>query len=451
MTRLHRREFLGRSIGISTAAALGTVSTSVLPASVLGANERINLALIGCGGRGRIVALGLIECGARFTWVCDLKEDRRESVGAELGEAQKAQPKRSADTQAVFAAADVDGVVVATPDHWHAALAVAACQAGKDVYVEKPHAHSLWESRQVAAAAQKYGRVVQVGTQNRSAPYNHKAREYVQSGKLGAIHLVKVYNLKPGNPFRLGEAGSPPAGFDWDRWLGPAPNRPFHQRLVHGGWHHFWDFSNGDMADDGIHQMDLALMLMGDPGFPKSVSCTGGQLAHPDSDSEVPDVQLACFDFSSFLMTFELTQYPRYMQKTTTTIRRNDEFPYWTQNATRVELYGSDRMMTVGRHGGGWIVQTSGGKVVEKEFGRPADQVHEQNFLDCIRSRNQPHADTQTLHRSASLIYLGSIAHRIGNRSLRFDGQVERFEKSPAADRLLRPAYRPRYGIPDVV
>jgi hypothetical protein len=108
-------------------------------------------------------------------------------------------------------------------------------------------------------------------------------------------------------------------------------------------------------------------------------------------------------------------------------------------------------MMTVGRHGGGWIVQTSGGKVVEKQFGRPADQVHEQNFLDCIRSRKQPHADAQTLHRSASLIYLGSIAHRIGNRSLRFDGQVERFEKSPAADRLLRPAYRPRYGIPDVV
>ncbi len=451
MTRLDRREFLNRSIGISSAAALGTLATSVLPAAVMGANERINLALIGCGGRGRVVARGLIECGARFTTVCDLIEARRESVGRELGEAQDAQPRRVADVQDVFDATDVDAVVVATPDHWHAALAVAACQAGKDVYVEKPHAHSLWESRQVAAAAQKYGRVVQIGTQNRSAPYNHKARAYVQSGRLGDIHLVKVYNLKSGGAFRLGEAGTPPAAFDWDRWLGPAPQRPYHQRLVHGGWHHFWDFSNGDMADDGIHQMDLALMLMGDPGFPQAVSCTGGRLAHPDSDSEVPDVQLACFDFASFLMTFELTQYPRYMQKTTTTIRRNDEFPYWTQNATRIELYGSDLMMTVGRHGGGWIVQTSGGKVVEKEFGRPADQVHEQNFLDCIRSRKQPHADAQTLHRSASLIYLGSIAHRVGNQSLRFDDQAERFENNPAADRLLRPAYRPRYGIPDQV
>jgi len=451
MTRINRREFLHHSIRTSSATALGTLAFSVLPSSVMGANERINLALIGCGGRGRIVARGLIECGARFTYVCDLIEGRRESVGRELGDAQGTTPQRVADTREVFAAADVDAVVVATPDHWHAALTVAACQAGKDVYVEKPHAHSLWESRQVAAAMRKYNRIVQIGTQNRSGPYNQKARDYVRSGKLGDVHLVKVYNLKPGSAFHLGAAGQQPEGFDWDRWLGPAPYRDYHQRIVGHGWHQFWDFSNGDMADDGIHQMDLALMLMGDPGFPRGVSCTGGRLAHPDSDSEVPDVQVACFDFDSFLMTFELTQYPRYMQKTTTTIRRNDDFPYWTQNATRIELYGSDLMMTVGRHGGGWIVQTSGGKVVEKQFGRPADQPHEQNFLDCIKSRQQPHADAHTLHRSASLIYLGCIAHRVGNQSLRFDDSTERIRDNREADQLLKPHYRGEYGIPEQV
>jgi predicted dehydrogenase len=230
MTRLHRREFLHRSIGISTAAALGTAGTSVLPVFGAGGQRTHQPGPDRLRRTGAHRGARLIECGARFTHVCDLKEERRESVGGNWARHKGPSPNGCADTQAVFAAADVDGVVVATPDHWHAALTVAACQAGKDVYVEKPHAHSLWESRQVAAAAQKY-RVVQIGTQNRSGPVQpSKAREYVQSGKLGDIHLVKVYNLKPGGPFRLGEAGSPPAGFDWDRWLGPAPNRPFHQR-----------------------------------------------------------------------------------------------------------------------------------------------------------------------------------------------------------------------------
>ncbi len=451
MERVNRREFLNRSLRVSSAASLGTLAFSAIPSSVLGANERVNLALIGCGGRGRIVARGLIECGARFTYVCDLLEERRESVGKELAEAQKADLTKVADMRQVFDSPDVDAVVVATPDHWHAGVTVRACQAGKDVYVEKPHAHSLWESRQMAAAVRKYHRVVQVGTQNRSGSYNHKALAYINSGKLGNIHLVKVYNLKSGGAFHLGDAGTPPAGFDWDTWLGPAPQRPYHQRVFHGGWHHFWDFSNGDMADDGIHQMDLALMLMGDPGFPQAVSCTGGRLAHQGDDSETPDVQVVNFDFDKFVMTFELTQYPRYMQKTTGTIRRNDEFPYWTQNATRIELYGSDLMMTVGRHGGGWIVQTSGGRVVEKCFGRPGDEPHEANFLECIKTRKQPNADAETLHRSAALIYLGCIAHRVGNQTLRFDGRAEQFVDNRQANELIKPSYRRKYSIPDQV
>ncbi|UCD51696.1 MAG: Gfo/Idh/MocA family oxidoreductase [Phycisphaerales bacterium] len=451
MERFNRRAFLGQSARFASAASVGTLAFSTVPPSVLGANERVNLALIGCGGRGRIVARGLIECGARFTYACDLHEERRESVGKELADAQKAEVKRVADMRDVFDAAEIDAVVVATPDHWHAGITVQACQAGKDVYVEKPHAHSLWESRQMARAVRKYRRVVQVGTQNRSGPYNHKALDYIKTGKLGDIHLVKVYNLKSGGPFHLGDAGTPPQGFDWDAWLGPAPHRPYHQRVFHGGWHHFWDFSNGDMADDGIHQMDLALMLMGDPGFPQAVSCMGGRLAHQGDDSETPDVQLASFDFGTFVMTFELTQYPRYMQKTTGTIRRNDEFPYWTQNATRIELYGADLMMTVGRHGGGWIVQTSGGRVVEKCYGRPADQPHEANFLECIRTRKQPNADAETLHRSAALIYLGCIAHRVGNQTLRFDSQAERFVDNRRANELIKPAYRRQYSIPDQV
>lgn len=160
---------------------------------------------------------------------------------------------------------DIDGVIVATPDHWHGPATILACQAGKDVYVEKPPSHNIWEGRKMVEAARKYKRVVQAGTQNRSAPFSLAALEYIKSGKLGDIPLCKVFNLKPGGKFQLPSDGKVPAGFDWNTWLGAAGDRPYNAGLFGHGWHKFWDFSGGDMADDGIHQLDLARMLIGDP------------------------------------------------------------------------------------------------------------------------------------------------------------------------------------------
>jgi hypothetical protein len=162
-------------------------------------------------------------------------------------------------------------------------------------------------------------------------------------------------------------------------------------------------------------------------------------------------VQTVAFDFDDFVMTFELSEYPRYMQKTTGTIRRNDEFPYWTQNATRIELYGSEMMMTVGRHGGGWIVQTSGGRIAEKMYGRPPDQSHETNFLECLKSRRRPNADIETLYNSTIMIHMANIAHRVGNRKLRFDAESKRFVEAPAANRLLKRDQRREYEIPEQI
>jgi len=444
--KISRRRLLVYSAGGLAGMVLGGRTTRVL-----GANERVQLALIGCGGRGRIVAMGLIECGAVFSWVCDLHPGRLGAVAEQLGQAQGRKPKQTKQMQEIFDASDVDGVVIATPDHWHAPASIAACQAGKDVYVEKPHSHNLWESRKMLEAARKYKRVMQIGTQNRSGPYNLSALEYVRSGKLGQIRLVKVYNLKPGGPFHLGEAGTPPAGFDWDRWLGPAAARPYHRRIFEGGWQKYWDFCGGDMGNDGIHQLDLAMMLMGDVGMPKAVSCSGGRLAYKGDDAEVPDVQIVTFDFDEFVMTFELTGYPRYMRKTTGTIRRRDEFPYWTQNATRIELYGSELMMTIGRHGGGWQVTTSGGKVVDQMYGRPPDLHHERNFLECIKNRKRPNADIEILHRSCALVHLGNIAYRVGNRKLWFDADRERFVADEQANALLKRQYRRGYELADTV
>ena len=403
------------------------------------------------GGRGRIVTRGLIENGAELAYVCDLHQGRLDLTAREMGKVQGREPKKAREMRQVLDAKDVDAVMIGMPDHWHGPASILACQAEKDVYVEKPHAHNIWESRKMVEAARKYKRILQVGTQNRSAPYNLAALEYVRSGKLGDIRLVKVYNLKPGGRFSLGDAGTPPEGFDWDAWLGAAPQRPYHQRIFHGGWHKFWDFSGGDMADDGIHQLDLAVMLMGDPGIPAAVSCSGGRLAHKGDDAEVPDLQIVCYDFDDFVMTFELSGYPRYMRKTTGTIRRKDEFPYWTQNATRIELYGSELMMTVGRHGGGWQVTTSGGKVVEQMYGRPPDSDHQQNFIECIKSRKPSNADVEILHESVALVHLGNIAHRVGNKKLRFDSKAERFIDSAEANKLVKRSYRKKYEVPEQV
>ena len=449
MERMNRRQFLNKSI--RTTAGVAAFSLAAGPSRILGANERVNIALIGCGGRGSGVARGLIEKGANLSYLCDLHAEKMAKTAKFLSEVQQPTPRLVKDMNRVFDDKSVDAVVVATPDHWHGLASILACQAGKDVYVEKPHAHNIWESGKMIQAARKYNRVLQVGTQNRSAEYNKTAGEYIKSGKLGDIRIVKVYNLKPGKAFKLGQSGAKPAGFDWDRWLGGAPERPYHDHIFRSGWHKFWDFSGGDMADDGIHQIDLALMLMGDPGFASAVTCSGGKLAWKDSDGEVPDVQIVTYEFDDFVMTFELSGYPKYMRKTTGTIRRNDIFPYWTQNATRIELYGSELMMTVGRHGGGWQVTTSGGKVVDQMYGRVPDYEHWQNFIDCVKTRKTPNADIEQLHPSCTTVHMGNIAHRVGNKKLWFDAKTERFINNNDANKLIKRSYRKKYEVPEQV
>ncbi|KPJ75614.1 MAG: hypothetical protein AMS14_03250, partial [Planctomycetes bacterium DG_20] len=235
-----RRTFLkkgGRSaVGLSVAAV-----TAASAKRVLGANERINVALIGCGGRGRYVMYGLAEQGARVTCLCDLLDSRLDDGAKFLAKVQDAKARPVKDMQQVFDSEDVDAVIIATPDHWHAPATIRACQAGKDVYVEKPPSHNIWEGGKMVEAARKYKRIVQVGTQNRSGPYNLKALEYLRSGKLGKIGLVRVFNMKSGGPFRLGDPGKQPDGFNWDAWLGRAAARPYHQGLIRG-WLFFWDF-----------------------------------------------------------------------------------------------------------------------------------------------------------------------------------------------------------------
>ncbi len=447
MNHTTRRKFLSDTA--RTALIAGT-ATALGPRKVLGANERVNFALIGCGGRGRIVSYNMIKMGGRCVGLCDVKDSECDKVNKFLDRYHKTGDlPHHKYPEEVLERNDVEAVIIATPDHWHGPLTIQACRAEKDVYVEKPHAHNIAESRMMVAAARKYKRVVQVGTQNRSAKYNHKALEYIKSGKIGPVHLVKVYNLKSDRGFKLGARSSAPKDLDWDRWLGPAPGRPYYNRIYNGGWHHFWDFSGGDLCDDAAHQTDLALMLMGEPGMPVSVSAAGGRLAH-DDDSQVPDLLVTHFEYDGFVLTLEHSNYPNYMHKTSSTIRRKDEHPHWMQNSTRIELYGRDQMMVVGRHGGGWQATTYPWRVKQQMFGRVPDEPHAKNFLDCVASRNTPNADVETLHPSVCLLHMANIAHRVGNKKLWWDDQAGRFDDTDA-NKLIARRYRRGYELPDKV
>ena len=447
-----RRTFLRTSSQAAALAAIGGVALRPTARASTSPNERPNVALIGCGGRGRFIVRVMVEeAGANCVCLCDLNSERVEQCWKFIAEVQPEKPRFEADFRRVLDAKDIDAVIVATHDIWHAPLAIMACQAGKDVYVEKPHSHNIWESGKMVEAARKYQRVVQVGTQNRSKEYNLAAREFIRSGRLGKIGLVKVFNLKSGDPYKLATTTKPPpAGFDWDRWLGRAPVRPYHEQIFRSGWHQYWDFCGGDMTDDGIHQTDLALMLMGDPGLPKSVRSVGGRFVHRGDDSEVPDVQVADWEFDHFVMTFELSGYPKYMVKSSDTLRRKTIVTDWKQNSTRIEIYGSELMMIVGRHGGGFVVEQSASRVVEKMFGEAGDAEHYKDFIACVKSRRAPNADIRIAHASNVIAHMGNIAHRVGNLSLRYDAKTGRFDNDKA-NALIRPVYRKGYEIPDKV
>ena len=354
---INRRSFLAKSpkAGLGLAAGITLLSN---PRSVRAApaNEKIVLGIIGVGGRGPNLARGFNERDdCTIGAIADVKASLLESRAAEIAKNQNGQmPAVHEDFRKILDNKSIDAVVIATPDHWHALATIWACQAGKDVYVEKPPTHNCWEGQKMIEAARKYDRIVQCGFQNRSAPYNLAAKQYIDDGKLGDIHLCRIYNQKPpwGNCPVVVDSQTP-AGLNWDMWNGPASEHPYNKSL-HKCWHHQWHYSGGDMANDASHQIDLARWLLG-VKYPKTVYSTGGRFAE-QSAAETPDTQIAVFDFEKLLISFELTLFAPYILKTDSGVRDNDMFPYWMQNATRIEIYGTEGMMVVGRHGGGWQV-----------------------------------------------------------------------------------------------
>jgi len=423
------------------------------PARSADSAEKLTLAVVGIRGRGRQLASDFASRNdCQVAYLCDVDESLFPERVAEIEQIQGSAPTTVQDFRRALDDPSIDAIVCATPDHWHALATVWACQAGKDVYVEKPVSHTPWEGRKMVEAARHYERIVQVGTQNRSAPYNHAAKAYLDEGHLGAIHMVRVYNQKFQPNAQSVPDGKVPGHLDWDMWTGPAQESEFNTNYQ-DRWNSFWRFSGGDIINDAVHQLDLARWLAG-VDYPKSVYSTGGRFDEKGV-FETPDTQVAVYEFNNLVMILELTLYTPYMIKSDAALRNSDLHPHWPQNATRIEIYGTQGYMVVGRMGGGWQVfhrpRSRQPVVAAQEYGRFPDPEHKQNFVDSVRSRQTPNADIEQGHRSTLLCQYANISYRLGGRKLVVNPDNESFVRDEEACSLLKRDYRSPWVVPDRV
>ena len=414
-----------------------------------GANNKVVLALIGAGGRGSQLILSLKQCAenVEVKYVCEVDDQRGGGVIQELSKLQGHEPKRVPDMRTVFDDKDVDAVVIATPEHWHALASIWACQAKKDVYVEKNVCLSSDEGRKMIEAARQNKCVVQCGTQNRSADYALSAKEYIASGKLGKIVTVKAYCMLPGTREWILKPDSPvPDGLDWDKWLGPAEAAPYNVSR-HKAWSDWWAYSGGAaMSGDASHVIDLARIALSDPGLPQAVFCAGGRVIFDDK-RDIPDNQTVAFDMGEYVISLESSQYGNYMSKTPQEVRFSEQFPEWRNNSTRIEIYGTEGMMFLGRHGGGWQVFGNNLEITAQATGYFPDEAHHRNFIECIRSRKQTNATVEQGVLSATMINLANLSYRSGKNLLRINAETGAIEENGEAAKLDKRVYRAAYSI----
>ena len=471
MTKLNRRGFLAQSNKAAAGLAAAAVFTSRTSAKPISPNEKIVLGMVGIRGRGALHSTGFAKRNdCEIAYLAD-PDSRLLGTAASTGymrftdpevgklprieaveKLQGKRPKTVSDLRRMLDDKTVDAICIATPDHWHALATVWGCQAGKHVYVEKPISHTPWEGRKMVEAARKYDRVVQAGTQSRSAPYIWKAKEYIDSGKLGELYMCRVYNQKNwGNVKPVADAVTPP-GLDWDLWNGPAPEHPYNFNYWEH-WNHFWRYSGGDIINDSIHQMDLARWLT-NKTYPKSVYSVGGRWAQ-EGAFNTPDTQAVTYEFDDMVMLFEMTLNTPYMILADQELRDSDMFPHWPQNSSRIEIFGAKGLMVLGRHGMGWQVfgrpKTRKPVVVAQEFGRWTDDEHKDDFFDAIRNNRKPNADIEEVHLSTLYSQYGNISYRLGGRKLVVDPKTETFTNTEEGNALLKREYRAPYVIPEQV
>ncbi|HPO07315.1 MAG TPA: Gfo/Idh/MocA family oxidoreductase [bacterium] len=440
MEKSSRRNFLKNGTVAATGMAVWNGCKSATPvgstARWKGANERIRVACIGIRGQGgsHIRGFEALE-NVEVVTFCDIDErvlaDRVKEYEGPFGRKLKTEW----DMRRVFDDPSIDVVSFATPHHWHALGTVWACQAGKHVYVEKPASHNVWEGRKMIEASRKYDRMVQYGVQGRSSPALKEAVEHLRKGTIGEVYMARgiCYRWRPTIGHK--EEEDVPAGVHYDMWLGPAPKRPFTQNRFHYNWHYYWDYGNGDLGNQGVHQMDICRWGLG-VELPTEITTSGGRYLWPEDDKEIPNVTTSCF------------RYPDANKELVFEVR-----PWITNEEAGIKVgtifYGSEGILVT--EGSDRYAIFLGEKLEpgpkQQATGNPF-----QNLIDAVRTRDRSllNAEIENGHYSAALCHLGLIAHRV-KRQLVFDPEKERFVGDSEADKLLTRKYRKPYIIPDKV
>jgi predicted dehydrogenase len=403
---------------------------------------KIRLGIIGCGGIMTHHVQGLVSRreAASIAWLCDVDPAQIERMDKLVTrDFQAAPPKRTARYEEVIEDKDVDAVIIATPHHWHAPIALAAMAAGKDCYIEKPISHVFNEGPLIIAAAKKYGRVVQQGSQMRSSPVTEKAGKLLKDGIIGEVKVARAWTAETRTVEKPQPDGTPPRGADYDRWLGPAPQRPFNPHRWHQTWRMFRDYGNGEIGDDGIHDLDMAAWGLGITTLPKQISARGGRMLLDGHASEYPDNMNVTYEYpDGRLLIYENYPFTAYGL-------------HGFDNGN--VFYGTEGYMIFSRRGAFSVFQgpkgTPGPTEGKELRGQRGYAEHMAEFLNAIRHRTPTKASAEVAHRSCALVHLGEIAFRTRGR-LDFDPKTERFTDCDEANQMLSKKYRSPYGLPDV-
>jgi predicted dehydrogenase len=450
---MRRRSFVVSSAGLTALSA----------SRIRGANDRVNLALIGCGSRGRYVAQLMRELpNVAYIAVADVYRPHAEAALQWAGPDAKA----FKDFRELLDLKEVDAVHVATPDHWHAIQTVLACNAGKDVYVEKPTSLVVREGRVMVEAARRNKRIVQVGTQHRSAPHFARIAEIIQRGDIGPVKFVRLWNYANHTPYGIGRKPNqePPPDLDWDMYLGPSPKVPFNPNRFLGTYRFFWDYSGGYITDFGNHRLDTMQQIM-NVTAPRTISASGGKFVL-DDDRETPDFMTVTYEYDGFIAVYEGCNFNGHgMGGRTPGHRYYNARGEWDQ-PNGIAFYGTEATIYAERIG--WEIFPE--PETRSLFNRrsPAEpqpsrkrapsvtrmwenveeptRAHCANFIDCVRSRRLPNADIEIGHRGTTVALLGNIAMKVG-RKLTWDAVKEDFIGAPDASALLTRTLRKPYDL----
>jgi predicted dehydrogenase len=441
-------------------AAAAAIATARFP--ILGANDRVNVGIVGLGGRGtdHINFYSKLPGDCRIAGLCDVNQAARERAQALVRKLDGYDAKEYSDMRTMFESKDVDAVSLPLPNHWHALGAIWACQAGKDVYVEKPACHNIYEGRQMVKAARKYNRMVQVGSQSRSIPHKMRAIQLIHEGAIGQVYHARGECFR--RRFSIGHTPDEPvpAGLNWDEFLGPAQWKPYSKNKYAYNWHWFWDTGNGDIGNQGVHEMDISLWGLGRTSWPSSVFSSGGKFVWKD-DQETPNTQQTTFGFGDAQMTFEVRNLPTPPEGGLIVRRPNyvgniffgsggflvvDDAGFQIYKSTAGDISGE------AARGAGAGSRDRFEKTMDEKANGDDTVPHMKNFLDAIRARDYKllHAEVEIGTRSAAFCHLANIAYRVG-RSLRMSDSSGRFFGDEEADAMLTRNYRAPYVVPENV